>query len=235
MGPSTFEPVVSALLPPTCMLCGATGWRGRDLCDGCASDLPANLACCRRCARPLGGSPPLEAICGACQRRPPPYERALAALRYESPVPYLVGAAKFRGRLASVRLLGHLLLDAVQARKLPLPEVLLPVPLHTERLAERGYNQAVEIARVLADRLDVPLDSRSCSRVSATPPQAGLDEAARRRNIRGAFAVCTPLRWSRVAIVDDVVTTGSTVSELARALRHAGALEIEVWAAARTP
>ncbi len=111
----------------------------------------------------------------------------------------------------------------------------MPVPLHPGRLAERGYNQAVEIARVLADGLDLPLDSRCCNRVTATSPQAGLDEAARWRNIRGAFVVGTPLRWSRVAIVDDVVTTGSTVSELARVLRRAGALDIEVWAAARTP
>jgi ComF family protein len=112
---------------------------------------------------------------------------------------------------------------------------LVPVPLHPGRLAERGYNQALEIARVLGGGLDLPLDSRCCHRVAATPPQAGLDEVARRRNIRGAFAVHSPLPWSRVAIVDDVVTTGSTVSELARVLRRAGVREIEVWAAARTP
>lgn len=156
-------------------------------------------------------------------------------MRYESPVPYLVGAAKFRGRLACVRLLGQLLLDAVEIGGSPLPQVLIPVPLHPGRLAERGYNQALEIARVLGGGLGLPLDRRCCHRVTATPPQAGQDEAARRRNIRGAFAAQTPFPWSRVAIVDDVVTTGSTVSELARVLRRAGALEVEVWAVARTP
>jgi ComF family protein len=228
-------PLFFALLPPTCALCGAPGWRGRDLCVGCASDLPANRVCCPRCARPLDGPLPLGAVCGACLRRPPPFERSLAALRYENPVPYLVGAAKFRGRLACVRLLGQLLLDAVQVRGLLPPEVLVPVPLHPVRLAERGYNQALEIARVLGGGLDLPLDGRCCHRATATPPQAGLDEAARQRNIRGVFAAQTPFPWSRVAIVDDVVTTGSTVSELARVLRRAGAREIEVWAAARTP
>ena len=235
MGVQSIDLVLSVLLPPTCVLCGAPGCRGRDLCAGCASDLPVNAVCCPRCARPLDRPLPSGAVCGACLRRPPPFERCLAALRYESPVPHLVGAAKFRGRLASARLLGQLLLDAAQVRGLPLPEVLVPVPLHPRRLAERGYNQAMEIARVLAITLDLPLDGRCCCRATATLPQAGLDEAARRRNIRGAFAAHAPFQWSRVAIVDDVVTTGSTVSELARVLRRAGAQEIEVWAAARTP
>ena len=178
---------------------------------------------------------PEGALCGSCQRHRPPYDRCIAALRYQGPVPSLVGAAKFRRRLNAARLLGQLLTDRVRDAAGPLPQVLIPVPLHPRRLAERGYNQALEIARVPARELALPIGSRLCERVAATLPQAGLDERARRINIRGAFAVPGPWTWDHVAIVDDVVTTGSTVAELARVLRGAGVRRVDVWAPARTP
>lgn len=232
MNPS---PLLEALFPPTCLLCGAPGVSDLDLCAGCAAELPWNHRCCARCALPLEG-PALEgALCGACQRRPPPYRRCLAPLRYQTPVPFLVAALKFRGRLNAARLLGQLLVGALRQSGEPLPEVVIPVPLHRVRLAQRGYNQALEIARVVAREFGLPLDLDCCERRVATAPQAGLDEGARRRNIRGAFAVPTSLGWNHLAILDDVVTTGSTVGELARELRRAGARSIEVWALARTP
>jgi ComF family protein len=227
--------LLGLLLPPTCILCGAPGAGGRDLCAGCAAELPGNLDCCPRCALPFDAPLPPGNICGACQRRPPPFERTLAALRYEAPIPSLVADVKFHGRLNAARLLGQLLADAVLAQVVTLPQVLLPVPLHPRRLAGRGYNQSMEIARVVGAMLALPVAAGCCHRVLATAPQAGLDERARRGNIRGAFAAQTPLPWTRVAIVDDVVTTGSTASELARVLRRAGAAWVEVWAVARTP
>ncbi|MFY9972742.1 MAG: ComF family protein [Chromatiaceae bacterium] len=232
MSPSS---ILDTLFPPTCLLCGAPGSRDLDLCDGCAGALPWNRHCCARCALPLDGAELDGALCGACQRRAPPYERCLAALRYETPVPNLVGAAKFRGRMNAVRLLGQLLARSVQAAGQPLPEVLVPVPLHRRRLAERGYNQALEIARVVARQLELPLEPGCCDRGVATLPQAGLDEGSRRRNIRGAFRARSPLGLRDLAIIDDVVTTGSTVEELARVLKRAGALHVQVWALARTP
>ncbi|WP_295384760.1 ComF family protein [uncultured Thiodictyon sp.] len=227
--------LMDTLFPPTCLLCGAPGAHGRDLCAGCAAELPHNRHACPGCALPFDTPLPAGTLCGACQRRPPPFVRALAALRYETPIPTLVGAAKFRGRLNHARLLGQLLADAALGLPAPWPEVLVPVPLHPARLAGRGYNQSLEIARVVGRALELPVDTACCGRVLATPPQAGLDEPARRRNIRGAFAAQTPCPWQRVAILDDVVTTGSTVSELARVLRRAGARRVEVWAVARTP
>ncbi len=227
--------LLAALFPPTCILCGAPGCGGRDLCAGCAADLPTNRDCCPRCALPLDRPLPPGTVCGVCGRRPPPFDRCIAALRYETPIPALIGAAKFRGRLASARLLGQLLAEAVRVRGTALPEVLVPVPLHPARLSQRGYNQSLEIARATGHALGLPVDARCCQRVTATQPQTGLDEAARRRNIRGAFAARMPGPWARVAILDNVVTTGSTVAELSRVLLRAGAREIEVWAAARTP
>ncbi|MGE5154249.1 MAG: ComF family protein [Bdellovibrio bacteriovorus] len=229
------RPVLHALFPPTCMLCGAPGVGDLDLCAGCAAELPWNRHACARCALPLDGTGYPGLLCGSCQRRAPRYDRCIAALRYATPVPALVGAAKFRGRLNAARLLGQVLAEAVRGAGEPLPEVLVPVPLHRARLAERGYNQALEIARVLGRVLALPMDDGCCERILATLPQAGLDEAKRRHNIRGAFRARSPLGWRHLAIVDDVVTTGSTVEELARVLRRAGAERIAVWAVARTP
>jgi len=225
---------IDLIFPPTCVLCGAPGAQRRDLCPGCAAALPHNDRCCARCARPLEAAP-AGALCGQCARHPPPFDRCIAALRYEGPVPHLMALLKFHHRLNVARLLGELLADALETHIDAAPEVLIPVPLHRSRLAQRGYNQALEIARIVARRLGIVIDIRHCTRIGRTAPQTGLDEQARRRNVRDAFAARGPLPWRRIALVDDVVTTGSTVGELARVLRHAGAEHIEVWATARTP
>jgi ComF family protein len=109
------------------------------------------------------------------------------------------------------------------------------VPLHAQRLRERGYNQSLEIARAVSRELAVPVDPAACARVVPTAPQAGLEQKDRRRNVRGAFQVVGSLPSSHVAILDDVVTTGSTVAELTRVLRKAGVARVDVWAVARTP
>jgi ComF family protein len=146
-----------------------------------------------------------------------------------------VGGAKFRSRLNLARLLGQCLADALRERGAEMPDLILPVPLHAKRLRERGYNQALEVARALGRELSLPVDARSCARVLSTPPQAGLEQKVRRRNVRGAFRVVRSPDADRVAILDDVVTTGSTVSELTRVLLTAGVDRVDVWAVARTP
>lgn len=234
--PRRLDSLLSLLFPPTCLLCGAPGSAsGCDLCAGCAADLPRNLDACPRCALPFDGPLPPGVLCGRCQRRLPPFDRCLATFRYECVVPSLVVGAKFEGRLDLARLLGQCLVDTVRVAGAEWPEVLVPVPLHPARLRARGYNQALEIARVMGRELALPVDPLCCSRVRATPPQTGLDARARRRNLRGAFEAAEPFRWRRLAIVDDVVTTGSTITELAWVLRRAGAERIDVWAVARTP
>lgn len=165
---------------------------------------------------------------------PLPGRGFFAALAYEYPVDRLVQGAKFHRRLHQARALGELLGMALAARPRPqpVPELLVPVPLHARRLAERGYNQALEIARPVAERLGLVLAPSLARRVVATAAQTGLSRAARRRNLRGAF-VAGGCAGRRVAIVDDVITTGSTAAALLRALRRAGAAQVEVWAVAR--
>lgn len=222
------------LFPPTCALCGAPGLAPLDLCAGCLADLPRNRGC-PRCAGPIPLDQPSGSLCGGCQRHPPPFAAAYAALRYEEPVAALIAGAKFRGRLNLTRLLGHCLVRALAEQGAPRPQRIIPVPLHPARLRTRGYNQALEIARIPARYWGLTIDTRSCARTRATAPQMGLEHDARRRNVRGAFLVRKPPTVEHVAIVDDVVTTGQTASELARALKRSGVARIDLWAAARTP
>jgi ComF family protein len=221
-----------ALFPPRCLLCGGPGDGRRDLCDDCAAALPRAGAACPCCALPLAdGTPPLA--CGRCQHRPPPFAATRTVFRYAPPLDRLVQGLKFGRRLDHARLLGGLLADHLAGQDGPRPEMLLPVPLHPRRLRQRGFDQALELARPLARRLDLPLVAAGCRRLRDTAAQSGLPAAERRRNVRGAFAVDTPVGGRRVALIDDVVTTGSTVTALARAVVAAGAERVEVWCVAR--
>lgn len=226
--------LVGGLLPPCCLLCGAPGALGLDLCAGCGADLPRNPHPCPSCALPLPVGTPPNRPCGLCQVHPPPYDSCLAPFQYAGALPYLITGLKFQARLSHARLLGELLTQALGERGGPWPELLIPVPLHASRLRERGFNQALELARFPARALGLPLDTRHCARRLNTPPQVGLPALARRHNLRGAFALTAPLNVRHVALVDDVVTTGSTVAELAGVLRQAGVARVEVWAVAKT-
>jgi ComF family protein len=169
-------------------------------------------------------------VCGACLAAPPRYARVTALHAYEFPVDALVQAYKYRGQLALARVFGA----ALAAAAPPGADAIVPMPLAPRRLAERGYNQALEIARVVAAARRVPLLAHACRKVVETPPQAALPWAERAGNVRRAFVCDADLRGRRVAVVDDVLTTGATLDELARVLRRAGAVEVEGWVVART-
>lgn len=225
----------TGLFPPTCLLCGAPGAAGLDLCSGCRADLPYNHPACNRCANPLPNISGLSPTCGDCLRVPPAFESLFAPLLYRPPVDFLIKELKFHHRLAAARLLGELWAEALAQRPDPLPECLIPVPLHASRLRERGFNQALELAHPLCRRLDLPLAAHGVRRVRPTAPQSELAAPDRQANVHGAFVVRSDIQAHHVAILDDVVTTGSTVAELARLLKAKGVEKIEVWACARTP
>jgi len=221
------------VLPPRCLLCGAAGDAGRDLCAGCRGDLAANAPSCPRCAMPLATPAP---ACGQCLRRAPPFARAWAPLRYAHPLDLLEARFKFRADLAAGRVLSSLLIECAARDAPELPELLIPIPLHASRLRERGYNQTLELLRPLAQALGVPLRADALVRVRATPPQTGLDAAARKRNLRGAFAVAPNTSLpAHVALFDDVMTTGATLREAAQTLLRAGVARVDAWALARAP
>jgi ComF family protein len=224
--------LLDQLFPARCRLCGVTAARDPGLCPECRADLPWLGTACPRCARPLaGGTAGLP--CGACQRQAPPFDAATAALRYSQPVDYLVQRLKFSGELALAPLLAELLVRCLAGRAASMPDVLVPVPLHPARLRTRGFNQAGEIARALGRSLRRPVDGRLCRRVRDTGSQSLLPARMRRMNMRGAFRTCGTATDRHIAVVDDVLTSGHTAGELARALRRAGAMRIEIWVIAR--
>lgn len=217
-------------LAPSCLLCGAAA--GLDnLCGACRTELPYLPAeHCPRCAAPSLDA----AVCGACLRRPPDFDHALAACEYAFPIDRLIRRYKFDHYLAAAPLLAALMGDAI-ARRGERADLVVPVPLSEARLRERGFNQALELARLLAVRFDIPLAATACTRLRHGDPQSRLPVEKRSANVRGAFGCVQDLRGLTVAVVDDVLTSGATLSELARVLRRAGATRVVGWVAARTP
>lgn len=208
-----------------CLLCGARS--GPELlCADCAADLPALPEHCPRCALPS----PLGSVCGTCLASPPHFDGTTALWLYEFPCDRLVQALKYRARLA----LASFFARSLASRPLPGADLLIPMPLHPDRLAQRGFNQAVEIARGLAKRTGLAVRLRGARRVKHTAPQAELPYEERARNVRGAFACDLDLAGKCVAVVDDVMTTGATLNELARVLKRAGAARVENLVIARS-
>lgn len=216
--------------PPRCLFCAAAT-DGAGCCDGCRADLPWNRIACPGCALPsTSGS-----LCPRCLRRPRRFDSAWSAFVLAAPVHGGLLGLKYHARFVQARVLGELMAQALRARSEPLPDLLLPVPLHWRRLMSRGYNQALLLARQIGARLDLPIDPRSLHRHGAGRDQIGQSAGARRANLRGVFSASASLKGRHVALVDDVMTTGATFDELARVCRRAGASRIEVWSAARTP
>lgn len=208
----------SALLPPVCCLCGAAGQQpSLDLCEVCATLLPVTG----------GGAESMPALAGDTP------VRTLFLFKYAYPVDHFIRAVKFRGERVFARVLGELLAREHRARGWELPDRIVPMPLHAARLRERGFNQALEIARFAAASLGARVDAQSLVRTSPTREQSGLSLAARRKNVRGAFQVTAPLPRGRIALLDDVVTSGSTALAAIEALKAGGAAAIELWAIAK--
>jgi len=220
--------IIKRLIPCDCLLCGAAAGTRR-LCSGCQADLPWHRQPqCPQCATPT----PLGQICGACLRHPPAFDRTHAALIYAFPLDRMIPRLKYHTQLAIAPVLGECLAQAVQLAARP--DRLIPMPLHARRIRERGFNHATEIAREVAKRLDLTLDIASCQRIRDTPPQMGLKHDARRHNVRGAFACSGDVRGLHIALIDDVMTTGTSLDELATTLKRAGAREVTCWVVART-
>lgn len=221
---------VRTVFPPRCLLCGEAGLNGRDLCPACTAALPWNSSACLRCALPL----PTPGTCGACLQKPPAMSETHAVFVYGFPLDRLIPRLKFHNDLAAGRLLSGLMAEGLAA--LPRPAALVPVPLHGTRLGRRGYDQALELAAPLAQRLRIPLLADALLRTRATSPQSELDAIARQRNLRRAFAVrANAVLPDHIVLIDDVMTTGATLEAAARTLLRAGVVRVDAWVCARVP
>lgn len=217
---------VQQAIAPTCLLCAGPS-AGALLCADCNRDLPRLPAAhCDTCAVPVTAG----TRCGACLSHPPAYDHVCAPFSYAFPVDALVQGLKYRGMLAIAPLFGGAVAASLDDR----PDVIVPMPLADERLRERGFNQGQEIARHVARLSGIALQPQACRRVRNTVPQATLPWKERAKNIRRAFVCDTDFTGRHVAIVDDVMTTGATLNELASNIKKAGATRVTGLIVART-
>lgn len=223
--------LAACLLPLRCRVCAQPGSNGLDLCPACHAAARRNLPACQGCALPLPLPLADGVLCGQCQRRPGPLLACHAAWCYGPTIDVLVRRYKFDNDLAAGAVLAGLM---GQCRPPWLSgQVLVPVPLHRQRLAQRGYDQAHELACQLGRATGLPV--RAClQRRRDTAAQSALDREQRRRNLRGAFTAIAATLPASVILVDDVMTTGATLEAAAQALQRAGVGQVRAWVAART-
>jgi len=215
-------------LPSLCLLCAAQA-TSDGFCDGCLHDLPKpSSPLCPQCALPV----PNAQRCGQCLQHPPAFDRTIATWYYVWPVDYLIQRYKYQQAIDFAKAFAQHMLLALNTTALP--QIIIPMPLHRQRQRQRGFNQALELARPISKCLAIPLGFNWVTRTKATPAQAKLSRSQRQRAIRDAFQCHRQLQQQRVAIIDDVMTTGATANALAATLKAAGAKQVDVWVLART-
>ena len=215
--------------PCLCIGCGQSLKPSQHFCSVCASQLVCIDSACHLCGLENNNS---GSICAACLYDPPRWQKIIAPLIYRGFGRDLLIQLKFGESLYLANSLVSSLIDHFQPSG-PYPEVLIPVPLHQNRLIHRGYNQAFEIADIMSRLLDIPIDTQALQRVRHTESQLGLSANQREKNILKAFRYESVLNYSHVAVVDDIVTSGSTANEITKTLHRAGVTNVEIWGLAR--
>lgn len=220
-------------LPRFCILCHAFTYNERNLCQACANYLPWLGSACHRCGLPLPAD--LKISCGECLQNPPEFHQTLAVFEYTQPIIYLITMLKFHGHLSIGALLGEYLKQKIldYYTDKAWPQCIIPMPLHSKRLRQRGFNQALEIAKPIQRYTQLPLNLNACERSKETYMQLSLAAKLREKNVKQAFTIRS-FPGNHVAIVDDVMTTGHTMRALSLALTKAGVKQIDVWCCART-
>jgi ComF family protein len=198
------------------------------ICSNCKKDFPFIKTACPTCGTPISHE---SSLCGHCLKTTPPFNQTYALFSYEPPIAQFILQLKLNHQLCYAQLFGEWMADFLKDK--PKPQMIIPVPLHPQRIRERGYNQSLEIARPIAKNLRIPIELWACRRVRPTKAQAELPETERKSNVKNAFIVETSFQANHVAILDDVVTTGNTVSELARLLKKQSIKRVDIWCIAK--
>ncbi len=223
------------LLPLSCLLC-QQGVSTGVICTTCLSDLKQVYNHCQHCGLPL---PSTQPRCGHCLAHQPNYDRLFACGLFRAPLNQVVFHLKYAKQPLFAKILGNLMAEAISQQRspnLPLPELLLPVPLHRHKERQRGFNQAGLIAQHCSHALKIPIDTKAVTRIKNTQSQTQLNRHQRQQNMRNAFKQTVDLNGiNHLAIIDDIVTTGATVNSLSAELKKAGVEQIEIWCVCRTP
>ncbi len=225
--------ILRAVYPGDCVLCGAAGHQRLALCAACLADLPVNRNACVRCAEPLAVATP-QALCGRCLRRPPIYDSAWSPFLYRQPLEWMIQRFKFDAKLFIGQLLAELAIQRFPSSPAG-AQCIIPVPLHRQRYRERGFNQSRVLASVFSRHTGLPVDDHSCRKLRSSPPQIGSTAAERRKHVKQTFHFDNRHAYHHIVILDDVITTGSTVSEMTRIMKLAGVARVDVWSIARAP
>ena len=232
------------IFPRYCLLCGEKHQLipTADLCIGCYKDITLNSSPCGLCGVPL--TPTLkglsqagatEPVCGSCLKTPPAFDALWSPFIYTQPLEWVIQRFKFNANLMFAPLLSDLMIQQIPASlyKQQRPDAVIPMPLHDKRLKHRGFNQSLLLAKPVAEVLGVPVDSKSCQRRHNTEHQTGKNARQRQQNIKGAFQFDNKKNYQYLVIFDDVVTTGSSVSELSKTLKLSGVSRVDIWSLAR--
>lgn len=228
--------LLTQFLPPQCIFCGVTSRHKLAVCMPCYKELPILPQHCTRCALFIPTMKGASLQCAKCQMHPPAYRKVMALFPYEPPIVHLLLNLKFSQKLNYAQTFGEIMTDRIRQiwyKNKPLPDLILPVPLHISRLKERGFNQTLEIARPIAKVLNIPIDTSGVRRLKKTKAQSGLNAKDRKTNLRDAFRAEKNYSGLKIAILDDIVTTGTTIQSLSVCLQENGAENIDVWAVAR--
>jgi len=216
----------------TCILCHSSTHSTLCLCSHCLNDFPLMTHSCPQCGNAL--STKTSGLCGSCQKHPPSVDKTFSLFHYKTPVDHLIKQLKFNHSIIPADLFGKLMAKAIAQQNITLPDALIPIPLHSNRIRERGFNQAIEIARPLAKAFKIPLINNRVIRSKHTRPQTDCSAKERSNNLKNSFNCITPLPYQRVAIIDDVISTGTTINEVAKILKQQGVKEVYAWSCAHS-
>ena len=214
---------------PLCLCCGYQKTHKLGFCLGCYHDLPHIKTPCLQCGLPLTANTPCT-----CKAEDWPFAACLSAFEYQFPINKLLFQYKSQARLALCESFAQALTNQVKKQQQVLPQVLMPVPLHTSKLKQRGFNQSLELAKVLSKQLHIPIDYHSLQSSHQTTQQKSLNKQQRLANVQTNYALTQPLSVTHIALIDDVITTGATTKTLAYLLREHGATHIQAWSIARS-
>ena len=222
--------IQSILYPYTCFLCNQPGNNELDLCDRCYAGFSPLSICCNICG--ISMKTKVSHVCGRCLASPPHYDKITTLFDYQEDIKQLVLPLKFNAKVSAARTIGKLMANHFSNHP-DMPDALLAVPLHKKRLRKRGFNQSELIAKHLQRQLNIHLLQQFCTRTRNTISQTSLKATERRKNLKNAFHCDNHQSINSIAVIDDVVTTGSTANEIAKTLKKSGVKRVEIWAFAR--